>query len=109
MSSETVVTAESTRTSDEEAKAVPASDDDDDDNQVWKYLGAAAAVAVVGALIPQLGGRVVDNQGDRMIVERDGDVAVAQATRTLLSSRGHRDNRVLDDNTAPPSAAMMQS
>ncbi|WP_373183949.1 OmpA family protein, partial [Halomonas campaniensis] len=86
--SETVVTSETTRTSDEEAKAVPASDDDDDDNQVWKYLGAAAAGAVVGALIPQLGGRVVDDQGDRMIVERDGELHVRKDENLLLRRPG---------------------
>ncbi|SEL50037.1 OmpA family protein [Halomonas daqiaonensis] len=98
MTSETVVTTESTRTSDEEVKAVPASAEDDDDNQMWKYLGAAAAGAVVGALVPQLGGRVVDNQGDRMIVERDGELHVRKDENLLLRRPGVTEtNESFDD------------
>ncbi|MGM0913335.1 MAG: OmpA family protein [Pseudomonadota bacterium] len=88
MSSETVVTAESTRTSDEEVKATTASEADDDDNQIWKYLGAAAAGAVVGVLVPQLGGRVVEDQGDRLIVERDGELHVRKDENLLLRRPG---------------------
>ena len=88
MSSETVVTSETTRSSDEEVKAAPASGADDDDNQMWKYLGAAAVGAVAGALIPQLGGRVVENQGDRMIVERDGEMHVRKDENLLLRRPG---------------------
>ncbi|WP_146219038.1 OmpA family protein [Halomonas heilongjiangensis] len=86
--SETVVTADTTRTSDQEAKAATASEADDDDNQIWKYLGAAAVGAVAGALIPQLGGRVVENQGDRMIVERDGELHVRKDENLLLRRPG---------------------
>ncbi|RDB41959.1 OmpA family protein, partial [Halomonas sp. DQ26W] len=86
--SETVVTADTTRTSDEEAQATTASEADDDDNQIWKYLGAAAVGAVAGALIPQLGGRVVENQGDRMIVERDGELHVRKDENLLLRRPG---------------------
>ncbi|WP_420267453.1 OmpA family protein [Halomonas lysinitropha] len=88
MSSETVVTSESTRTSDEEVKATSSDEADDDDNQIWKYLGAAAAGAVVGVLVPQLGGRVVADQGDRMIVERDGELHVRKDENLLLRRPG---------------------
>ncbi|MBZ0329682.1 OmpA family protein, partial [Halomonas sp. ANAO-440] len=85
--SESVVTADTTRTSDEDAQAT-ASEADGDDNQIWKYLGAAAVGAVAGALIPQLGGRVVENQGDRMIVERDGELHVRKDENLLLRRPG---------------------
>ncbi|MBD3895438.1 OmpA family protein [Halomonas sp. ML-15] len=89
--SEEVVTSESTRSSDQEVSVAAASDADSDSgssSQVWKYLGAAAAGAVVGALIPQLGGRVVDDQGDRMIVERDGELHVRKDENLLLRRPG---------------------
>ncbi|WP_375057979.1 OmpA family protein [Zobellella sp. DQSA1] len=88
MTSETVVTSDTTRTSDQEVKTATASEADDDNSQIWKYLGAAAAGAVVGALIPQLGGRVVENQGDRMIVERDGELHVRKDENLLLRRPG---------------------
>jgi outer membrane protein OmpA-like peptidoglycan-associated protein len=86
--SETVVTTDTTRTSDEEVQVEKASEKDDDDNQMWKYLGAAAAGAVVGVLVPQLGGRVVEDQGDRLIVERDGEFHVRKDENLLLRRPG---------------------
>lgn len=47
-------------------------------------LGALAAGAVVGALIPALGGTVVEDQGDRLIVERDGEYIVRKDESSLL-------------------------
>ncbi|WP_051496278.1 OmpA family protein [Halomonas sp. BC04] len=88
MTSEEVVTSDTTRSSDEEVKVATTSDADSDSSQVWKYLGAAAAGAVVGALIPQLGGRVVEDQGDRMIVERDGELHVRKDENLLLRRPG---------------------
>jgi outer membrane protein OmpA-like peptidoglycan-associated protein len=49
-----------------------------------ELLGAAAVGAVVGALIPALGGRVVEDQGDRLIVERDGEYFVRGDESSLL-------------------------
>ncbi|MDZ7851301.1 MAG: OmpA family protein [Halomonas sp.] len=98
MTSETVVTSESTRTSNEEVENAPALEADDDDNQMWKYLGAAAAGAVVGALVPQLGGRVVENQGDRMIVERDGELHVRKDENLLLRRPGVTETTESFDN-----------
>ncbi|MBO6676160.1 MAG: OmpA family protein [Rhizobiales bacterium] len=49
-----------------------------------ELLGAAAVGAVVGALIPALGGRVVEDQGDRLIVERDGEFFVRGDESSLL-------------------------
>ena len=87
---EEVVTVESTRSSGDEATstASAARADDDDDNQVWKYLGAAAAGAVVGALIPSLGGKLVQDQGDRVIVEREGELYVHKDENLLLRRPG---------------------
>jgi outer membrane protein OmpA-like peptidoglycan-associated protein len=49
-----------------------------------ELLGAAAVGAVIGAIIPALGGRVVDDQGDRIIVERDGEFYVRGDEGSLL-------------------------
>jgi outer membrane protein OmpA-like peptidoglycan-associated protein len=49
-----------------------------------ELLGAAAVGAVVGALIPALGGRIVEDQGDRLIVERDGEYFVRGDESSLL-------------------------
>lgn len=86
---EEVVTKENSRSSDEEVSRRD-DDDDDDDNDVWKYLGAAAAGAAVGALIPALGGRLVQDQGDRVIVERDGEFYVRKDENQLLRQPGVR-------------------
>lgn len=58
-----------------------------------ELLGAAAVGAVVGALIPALGGRVVEDQGDRLIVERDGEFFVRGDESSLLRE-GDADVRV---------------
>jgi outer membrane protein OmpA-like peptidoglycan-associated protein len=47
-------------------------------------LGAAAVGAVIGAIIPQLGGRVEADQGDRLVVYRDGDYYVRKDESALL-------------------------
>lgn len=49
-----------------------------------ELLGAAAVGAVIGAIIPALGGRVVEDQGDRIIVERDGEFYVRGDEGSLL-------------------------
>lgn len=41
-----------------------------------ELLGAAAVGVAVGAMIPLLGGRVVEDQGDRFVVERNGQLFV---------------------------------
>jgi outer membrane protein OmpA-like peptidoglycan-associated protein len=85
-----VITNQSTRSSNEEVResTVSRDKDKDDKSQVWKYLGAAAVGVAVGALIPQLGGRVVQNQGDRMIVEREGEFYVRKDENLLLRRPG---------------------
>jgi outer membrane protein OmpA-like peptidoglycan-associated protein len=62
--------------------------DDDDDNQIWKLLGAGGVGAIVGALIPTLGGTLVQNQGDRVIVEREGELYVHKDENLLLRRPG---------------------
>lgn len=49
-----------------------------------ELLGAAAVGAGIGMLIPALGGKVVEDQGDRIIVERDGDYYVRKDENSLL-------------------------
>ncbi len=49
-----------------------------------ELLGAAAVGAVIGALIPALGGKVVEDEGDRIIVERDGRYYVRKDESSLL-------------------------
>lgn len=49
-----------------------------------ELLGAAAVGAVIGALIPALGGKVVGDEGDRIIVERDGEYYVRKDESSLL-------------------------
>ena len=83
-SEEEVVTDETSRSADEEAVVR----DDDDDNEIWKYLGAAAAGAAVGAIVPALGGRLVQDQGDRVIVERGGEFFVRSDENQLLRQPG---------------------
>ncbi|HLS19379.1 MAG TPA: OmpA family protein, partial [Paracoccaceae bacterium] len=54
----------------------------------WKYLGAAAAGAAVGALVPALGGRLVQESGDRAIVERGGEFYVRKDENALFRQPG---------------------
>lgn len=49
-----------------------------------ELLGAAAVGAGIGMLIPALGGTVVEDQGDRIIVERDGEYFVRKDESSLL-------------------------
>jgi outer membrane protein OmpA-like peptidoglycan-associated protein len=79
-----VVTEETARSATEEV------DEDDDGNDLWKYLGAAAGGAVVGALVPALGGRLVQDQGDRVVVERGGEFYVRKDENQLLRRPGAR-------------------
>lgn len=81
---EELLTEETARTATEEVIAR----DDDDGSNVWKYLGSAAAGAAVGALVPALAGRLVQNQGDRVIVERGGDFYIRSDENALLRQAG---------------------
>jgi outer membrane protein OmpA-like peptidoglycan-associated protein len=49
-----------------------------------ELLGAAAVGVAVGVLVPALGGKVVEDQGDRIIVERDGEYYVRKDESSLL-------------------------
>ena len=49
-----------------------------------ELLGAAAVGAGIGMLIPSLGGKVVEDEGDRIIVERDGRYYVRKDENSLL-------------------------
>jgi outer membrane protein OmpA-like peptidoglycan-associated protein len=53
-----------------------------------KLLGAAAVGVAVGTIIPQLGGRVVGDEGDRIYIERDGELIVQKDENALLRSDG---------------------
>jgi outer membrane protein OmpA-like peptidoglycan-associated protein len=52
-----------------------------------RLLGAAAAGAVIGATIAALGGRVAADEGDRLIIERDGRLFVRKDESGLLRDR----------------------
>jgi outer membrane protein OmpA-like peptidoglycan-associated protein len=56
--------------------------------QRQQLLGAAGAAAVIGALVPALGGRVVDDEGDRLVVERDGRYYVRKDESALMRDYG---------------------
>jgi outer membrane protein OmpA-like peptidoglycan-associated protein len=49
-----------------------------------ELLGAAAVGVGIGMLVPALGGKVVEDQGDRIIVERDGEYFVRKDESSLL-------------------------
>lgn len=49
-----------------------------------ELLGAAAVGAVIGAIIPALGGTVVEDQGDRLIIERNGEYFIRGDESSLL-------------------------
>jgi len=49
-----------------------------------ELLGAVAVGAVVGALLPELGGTVVQDQGDRLVVERGGKYYVRKDESALF-------------------------
>ncbi|MFZ2103584.1 MAG: OmpA family protein, partial [Oricola sp.] len=57
---------------------------DDARDRRGELLGAAAIGAAIGILIPALGGTVVEDQGDRIIVERDGEYYVRKDESSLL-------------------------
>ena len=52
-----------------------------------ELIGAAAAGVAVGAIVPQLGGRVVEDQGDLIVIERDGEYFVRRDENELLRDR----------------------
>lgn len=49
-----------------------------------ELLGAAAAGAVIGALVPMLGGKVAADEGDRIVVERGGRYYVRKDDSALF-------------------------
>ena len=49
-----------------------------------ELIGAAAAGAVIGALVPALGGKVVEDEGDRFVVERGGRYYVRKDESALF-------------------------
>jgi len=55
-----------------------------DRDQLW---GAAAAGVVIGATVAALGGRVAADEGDRLIIERDGRLYVRKDESSLLRGR----------------------
>lgn len=55
-----------------------------------ELIGAAAAGVVVGALIPLLGGKVVEDQGDRFVVERNGSYYVRKDESALFRDDRNR-------------------
>ncbi|MCB1384947.1 MAG: OmpA family protein [Nitratireductor sp.] len=55
-----------------------------------ELLGAAAAGAVIGALVPILGGKVVGDEGDRVIVERNGEFMVRRDESALFRDTADR-------------------
>jgi len=52
-----------------------------------ELIGAAAIGVAVGALVPMLGGKVVGDEGDRMVVERNGGLIVRKDESALLRGR----------------------
>ncbi len=59
-----------------------------------ELIGAAAVGLAVGALLPSLGGRVVEDQGDRFVVERDGRYYVRRDESALF--RYNAENVVIE-------------
>ncbi len=60
-----------------------------------ELLGAVAVGAAVGVLLPALGGRVVDDQGDRLVIERDGEYFVRKDESALFRN-GARDVEIVN-------------
>ncbi|WP_053997531.1 OmpA family protein [Ahrensia marina] len=55
-----------------------------------ELIGAAAVGVAVGALVPLLGGKLVEDQGDRVIIERNGEYFVRKDENALLRRDGVR-------------------
>lgn len=53
-----------------------------------ELLGAAAVGVAIGALIPQLGGTVAADEGDRIVVKRNGRLVVRKDESALFRDRG---------------------
>lgn len=53
-----------------------------------ELIGAAAVGVAVGALVPLLGGKLVEDQGDRVIIERNGEYFVRKDENALLRRDG---------------------
>lgn len=53
-----------------------------------ELIGAAAAGAAVGALVPLLGGKIIEDEGDRFVVERNGEYFVRKDESALLRDYG---------------------
>lgn len=51
-------------------------------------IGAAAAGVAVGVLLPSLGGRVASDDGDRFVVERDGEYYIRKDESALFRDDG---------------------
>ena len=85
------VTAEETRSSDEEfsaPKKKPAASDDSERNRdIARILGALAAGVVIGSLLDD-NSEVVGDTGDRLIVQRDGQYHVLKDENLLLRQPG---------------------
>jgi flagellar motor protein MotB len=52
-----------------------------------RLLGAAAVGAAIGALVPSLGGTVAADEGDRIVVRRDGRLIVRKDESALFRNR----------------------
>ncbi|MEP3278859.1 MAG: OmpA family protein [Stappiaceae bacterium] len=53
-----------------------------------ELIAAAAAGVAVGALLPILGGKVVEDEGDRFVVERNGEYFVRRDESALFRDEG---------------------
>jgi outer membrane protein OmpA-like peptidoglycan-associated protein len=99
-----IVTEETARSSDEDVAKAPAAsdtqDEDDRDRMLRNVLGAAAAGFVIGQLLDS-GDQVVEQAGDRVIVNRDGEYVVLRDENTLLRQPG---STVETDNFADGSS-----
>jgi len=85
-----VITEETARSSDEDmatALTVADTQDDDRDRTLRNILGAAAAGFVIGQLLDS-GDQVVEEVGDRVVVNRDGEYVVLRDENTLLRRPG---------------------
>ncbi len=54
-----------------------------------ELIGAAAAGAAIGAVIPVIGGRIIADEGDRFVVERSGVLTVRKDESALLRDRAN--------------------
>jgi outer membrane protein OmpA-like peptidoglycan-associated protein len=84
---ESIAAAVAARLAEEEAK--PEAQRTDERRERERMLGSALAGAAIGALLPEIGARLVGQQGDRVILQQDDRLVVrSDETRRFLAAGG---------------------